>query len=430
MHKSAEETLSHRPSGLSRRGAMGASLATIAAVTGGASLAGMPRTALAQSAPAPAAAPARPAGPQPFDFPGKERGLKLLGDRPLVAETPEALLDDDTTPIAKFFIRNNGQIPAEITDRDGWRFTVEGEVERPLTLSVAELKSRFQAQTFRMVLECGGNGRSFFQPAARGNQWTNGGAGCAEWTGVRLADVLQAAGLKPTAKFTGHFGADPHLSGDTDKDAISRGMPIEKALEPHSLIVWQMNGEPLPHIHGGPLRLVVPGWPASLSSKWLKRILVRATPHDGQGMGGTSYRMPTQPIIPGSNVDGKTNFADMTSMPLRAIITAPANGTRLPEATRHLPLRGAAWAGDYEVAKVEVSADAGQRWQTMTLSRPRNRYDWVRWTGTVELPTAGYYELWVRATDSRGIAQPHVATNWNPQGYGANPLHRVAVLVG
>ena len=124
MHKSAEETLSHRPSGLSRRGAMGASLATIAAVTGGASLAGGPRTALAQSAPAPAATPARPAGPQPFDFPGKERGLKLLGDRPLVAETPEALLDDDTTPIAKFFIRNNGQIPAEITDRDGWRFTV------------------------------------------------------------------------------------------------------------------------------------------------------------------------------------------------------------------------------------------------------------------------------------------------------------------
>lgn len=430
MHKSAEESLSHRPSGLSRRGAMGASLATIAAVTGGPSLTGTPRTALAQSAPAPAAAPARPAGPQPFDFPGKERGLKLLGDRPLVAETPEALLDDDTTPIAKFFIRNNGQIPAEITDRDGWRFTVEGEVERPLTLSVAALKSRFQAHTFRMVLECGGNGRSFFQPAARGNQWTNGGAGCAEWTGVRLADVLQAAGLKSSAKFTGHFGADPHLSGDTDKDAISRGMPIEKALEPHSLIVWQMNGEPLPHIHGGPLRLVVPGWPASLSSKWLKRILVRATPHDGQGMGGTSYRMPTQPIIPGSNVDGKSNFADMTSMPLRAIITAPANGTRLPEATRRIPLRGAAWAGDYEVAKVEVSADAGQRWQTMTLSRPRNRYDWVRWTGTVELPTAGYYELWVRATDSRGIAQPHVATNWNPQGYGANPLHRVAVLVG
>lgn len=281
-----------------------------------------------------------------------------------------------------------------------------------------------------MVLECGGNGRAFFQPAGRGNQWTNGGGGCAEWTGVRLADVLKAAGLKPSAKFTGHFGTDPHLSGDPEKNAISRGMPIEKALEPHSLIVWGMNGEPLPHIHGGPLRLLVPGWPGSLSSKWLNRILVRATPHDGQGMGGTSYRVPTVPIVPGSNVDGKTNFADLTSMPVRAIITQPANGTRLAAGNRKVDLRGAAWAGDYDVARVDVSYDAGQRWHAMTLAKPRNRYDWVRWTGSIDLPSDGYYELWVRATDSRGIAQPHVATNWNPQGYGANPMHRIAVLVG
>ena len=96
------------------------------------------------------------------------------------------------------------------------------------------------------MLECGGNGRSFFVPEARGNQWTNGGAGCAEWTGVRLADVLKAAGLKSSAVYTGHYGADPHLSGDTTKDALSRGMPIEKALEPHTMLAWAMNGEPWP----------------------------------------------------------------------------------------------------------------------------------------------------------------------------------------
>ena len=262
-------------------------------------------------------------------------------------------------------------------------------------LSVAELKSRFTPQTMRMVMECGGNGRSFFQPPARGNQWTNGGAGCAEWTGVKLADVLKAAGLKESAKFTGHYGADPHLSGDTSKDAISRGMPIEKAIEPHTMIVWAMNGEPLPHIHGGPLRLIVPGWPGSLSSKWLTRVLVRKDPHDGQGMGGTSYRVPTVPIVPGSNVDGKTNFVDMTSMPTRSIITAPANGTRLPAGTRQMPIRGAAWAGDHEVQQVEVSFDAGQRWQAMQMAKPKNRYDWVRWTGTIALPSDGYFELWV-----------------------------------
>lgn len=412
--------------GASRRLLLGGSLAALCLTVGGLPRLGGASPVVAQGAPA--AAP--PKGPAPFDYPGKDQRLALLGDRPLVAETPESLLDDETTPIAKFFIRNNGQIPETAKDADGWQLKIEGEVNKPLTLTVAELKSRFTPHTFRMVLECGGNGRASFQPAARGNQWTNGGAGCAEWTGVRLADVLKAAGLKDSAKFTGHFGADPHLSGDASRDAISRGMPIEKALEPHSLIVWAMNGEPLPHIHGGPLRLVIPGWPGSLSSKWLTRILVRATPHDGQGMGGTSYRIPTVPIVPGSNVDGKTNFADMTSMPVRAIISSPANGARLPAATRDVGLRGAAWAGDHEVAKVEVSFDAGQRWHAMTMAKPKNRYDWVRWTGTLTLPSEGYFELWVRATDSRGIAQPHVATNWNPQGYGANALHRIAILVG
>ena len=171
----------------SRRLILGGSLAALSLAAG--SLA-RPSPAAAQGAPA--AAPAK--GPQPFDYPGKDKGLTLLGDRPLVAETPESLLDDDTTPIAKFFIRNNGQIPEPIKDIDGWQLKIEGEVDKPLTLTVAELKSRFTPHTFRMVLECGGNGRSFYTPAARGNQWTNGGAGCAEWTGVRVADVMTPVG--------------------------------------------------------------------------------------------------------------------------------------------------------------------------------------------------------------------------------------------
>lgn len=415
-----------RAAGASRRLLLGGSLAALGVAAGIMPRASFVSDANAQGAPA----PAQPKGPQPFDYPGKDKGLTLLGDRPLVAETPESLLNDDTTPISKFFIRNNGQVPDEAKDVEAWQLKIEGEVDKPMAFTLADLKSKFPHHSFRMVLECGGNGRSFYQPPARGNQWTNGGAGCAEWTGVRLGDVLKACGLKASAKFTGHFGADPHLSGDTSRDAISRGMPIEKALEPHSLIVWAMNGEPLPHIHGGPLRLVVPGWPASLSSKWLNRVLVRATPHDGQGMGGTSYRIPTVPLVPGSNADGKTNFADMTSMPVRSIITAPANGTRLQGSVRKVDLRGAAWAGDHEVAKVEVSIDAGERWHQMTLAKPKNRYDWVRWSGEVALPSEGYFELWARATDSRGVAQPHVATNWNPQGYGSNALHRIAILAG
>ncbi len=431
-----------RPSSSQRRMFLGnASLAVLGAAVGaGISRSGMMPGAFvapavaqtpAQTAP-PQTAPAQtaPAGPKFLDFPGKDKGLVLLGDRPLVAETPEHLMDDDTTPVGKFFVRNNGQTAPEQNLGDRWTFTVEGEVRNKLTLSLGDLKQKFKPRTYRMVMECGGNGRSFFQPTARGNQWTNGGAGCAEWTGVPLRDVLRLAGLTPEAKFTGHYGADPHLSGDANRDAISRGMPIAKGLEEHTLVVWAMNGEPLTHIHGGPLRLMVPGWPGSLSSKWLKRILVRKDPHDGQGMGGTSYRMPTVPIVPGSNVDGKTGFADMEAMPIRSIITSHANGSRLVAGTRKLALRGAAWAGETTIKTVHVSTNFGQRWTAMKLAPPRNKYDWTRWTGDVALPTDGYYELWVRAQDSRGTYQPHVAANWNPQGYGANPFHRIAVLVG
>ena len=138
----------------------------------------------------------------------------MLGDRPLVAETPESLLDDDTTPIEKFYIRNNGQIPDKTTDADSWKITIDGEVNNKVEITLGELKKKYKAMTQRMVLECGGNGRAAFSPPARGNQWTNGGAGCAEWTGVRLADVLKTAGLKSSAKYTAHYSADLHLSGN------------------------------------------------------------------------------------------------------------------------------------------------------------------------------------------------------------------------
>ncbi len=375
------------------------------------------------------AAQAQGKGPQMLDYPDKHKGLVVLGDKPLVAETPEHLLDDDTTPTEKFFVRNNGGLPDEAPNADAWKITVQGEVNAPLSLTLGELKQRFQAQTHRMVMECGGNGRAFFAPGARGNQWTNGGVGCAEWIGVKLADLLAAAGLKDTAKFTGSWGTDPHLSGDPEKRAMSRGNPLAKSMDPHTMIVWGMNGKPLTHLHGGPVRLIVPGWPGSLSTKWLSTVLVRSNPHDGAGMGGTSYRVPVTPIVPGSNDDGKS-FRDLEAMPIRSIVTAPSNGTRLAKGTRTVALRGAAWGSATGVARVDVSADAGQTWQAVAMTAPRNPFDWTRWTHTLNLPSDGYFEIWVRATDRSGAAQPLVATNWNPQGYGANPINRIAVLVG
>jgi sulfite oxidase len=437
----ADAVVFGRRTDASRRGFLGgAGLVAFGATVGGVvpfadnMPAGLIPMALAQTpaAPPPAApapAPAATKGPQILDFPGKARGLIVLGDKPLVAETPEHLLDDDTTPTEKFYIRNNGLTPDAFRDGDAWSFKVDGEVNTPLSLTVGDLKAKYKAVTKRCVLECGGNGRSFFQPPARGNQWTNGGAGCAEWTGVPLRDVLKTAGLKPTAVHTGNYGADQHLSGDPTKDALSRGVPIAYALAEDALLVWGMNGKPLNDIHGGPLRLVIPGFPASVSHKWLKRIAIRDRVHDGQSMGGTSYSTTILPMIPGGKTDD-ANMRTMLSMPVRGIITNPANGTRLPAGTRRLALRGAAWDGHDGVSRVDVSVDFGATWQKANAAKQRNRYDWRRWTAEVTLPSDGYYELWVRATDTKGRAQPHVAGGWNPQGYGANPMHRVAVLVG
>src|SRR5262245_25022600 len=242
-----------RTTDASRRGFLGgAGLAAMSVAVGGAipfaanMPAGLVPAALAQGAPSGAAPPK---GPQLLKFPGKDEALVLLGDRPLVAETPEHLLDDETTPTAKFFVRNNGQIPDAATEPDAWKITVDGEVNSKLELTLGELKTKFTPVTRRMVLECGGNGRSFFTPQARGNQWTNGGAGCPEWTGARLSEVLAAAGVKSSAVFTGHYGVDPHLSGEANRQALSRGVPIAKALDENNLIVWAVSGAPLPPVH-------------------------------------------------------------------------------------------------------------------------------------------------------------------------------------
>ncbi|HWP27336.1 MAG TPA: sulfite oxidase [Xanthobacteraceae bacterium] len=426
----ADAVVFGRRSGVDRRGFLGgAGLAAMSAAVGGAipfaanMPAGLIPAAFAQAAP-----PAGQKAPQYLKFPGKDERLVVLGERPLVAETPEHLLDDDTTPIEKFYIRNNGTIPEETKEPDKWKFVVDGEVNRKLELTLGELKTKFRPVTRRMVLECGGNGRSFFTPPARGNQWTNGGAGCAEWTGVRLADVLKMAGLKPSAIYTAHYGADIHLSGDPNRPTLSRGVRLAKAMDPESLLVWAMNGRPLPNIHGGPLRLIYPGWAGSASQKWLTRIWLRDKEHDGPGMTGFSYRVPIAPMVPGDKGD-PANFRILESMPVRSIITNPANGTKLAKGTREIKLRGAAWAGDHTVRAVAISIDYGATWRAAQLAQSKNRYDWQRWTATVRVPSDGYYEIWARATDSRGIMQPHVAGNWNPQGYGANPMHRIAVLI-
>lgn len=358
---------------------------------------------------------------------GKD-GLTVLGDRPLNAETPAHLLDDEVTPYERMFVRANGLVPQSALDGDaaGWRLVVDGEVDTPLELSIDDLKSRFETVTRRLVVECGGNGRAFFQPGASGNQWTVGAVGCPEWTGVRLADVLDAAGIRSSAVYTAHYGNDVHLSGDPEKVVISRGVPIAKAMEADAVIAWAMNGEPVPALHGFPLRLIVPGYPGSASQKYLTRIRVRDREHDGPKMTGYSYRLPRRPVAPGTEV-AEADMEVMTVMPVKSLVTFPVTGTEIAAGTAS-EMRGHAWAGNGDVATVHVSIDFGQTWKEARLEPPVNRYAWQRWRADVTLPQPGYYELWARATDMNGVSQPPVVPGWNPRGYGNNMQHRIALI--
>jgi DMSO/TMAO reductase YedYZ molybdopterin-dependent catalytic subunit len=358
-----------------------------------------------------------------FAIEGKD-GLIVLNDRPVNAETPAHLLDDPVTPTARHFIRNNGNLPEEV-DPATWKLIIDGEVDDPLELTIDDLKGRFEVVTLQLQLECAGNGRAGFNPPASGNQWTVGAVGCAEWTGVRLADVLQAAGVRPSAVYTGHYGADTHLSGDPDKVPISRGAPIEKAMDPHNLIAFEMNGGALHPMNGAPLRLVIPGWPGSCSQKWVTRVWVRDQVHDGEKMGGMSYRVPRYPVAPGAEVP-EEDFVIIEAMPVKSIITHPAANQEI--AGRTVEVRGHAWAGDRKVSAVDVSYDFGATWQSAALDEPANPYAWQHWRAEIELPQAGYYEVWARATDESGQMQPF-AVAWNPRGYINNAMHRIALTV-
>ncbi len=362
------------------------------------------------------------------DLMSGKSGLTLLGDRPLNAETPAHLLDDDVTPYERMFVRMNGLVPQTALDQDaeGWTLAIDGEVETPLELSIDDLKSQFETVTNRLVIECGGNGRAFFNPGASGNQWTTGAVGCPEWTGVRLADVLNKAGIKDSAVYTAHYGNDPHLSGDPDKNPISRGVPIEKALEEGGMIAWEMNGEPIPAFHGFPLRLIVPGYPGSASQKYLTRIWIRDQVHDGAKMTGYSYRLPEHPVAPGTEVP-ESDMVIMTVMPVKSLITFPETGTEVATG-EPTEVRGHAWAGNGDVQAMDVSIDFGQTWQKAELDPAPNLYSWQRWRADVTLPETGYYEVWARATDKDGVMQPPVVPGWNPRGYGNNMQHRIALV--
>ena len=365
--------------------------------------------------------------PDPFKMFNKNKEMVLLNDKPWNMEAQAHLLDDAITPNSCMFIRNNGLIPESI-DVKNWVLKIDGEsVTKEKTYTLAELKSKFKQYTYQLTIECGGNGRSEFNPPAQGNQWTIGAVHCASWTGVRLRDVLEDAGIKNNAVYIGYHAADLHLSRDPKKEPISRGCPMSKALQDETLIAFKMNGEEIPLVHGYPLRLVAGGWPASVSGKWLNRISIRNIVHDGEKMGGDSYRVPCKPIEPGEKIKDE-DYCIIESMPVKSLITYPKSGAIINKG-KTLNIRGHAWAGELEVTKMEYSIDYGSTWKVCTVEKAKNRLAWQHFKASVDFPQTGYYEVWAKATDSNGKAQPMLLPGWNPKGYLNNACHRIAVKV-
>ena len=351
-------------------------------------------------------------------------GMLVHSEIPFNGEFAPHLLNDDVTPTERHFVRNNSGIPERAVNRDlrGWKLVIDGEVHKELALSMDDLL-RFPQVTMEVVLECAGNGRSLFEPKVGGTPWQRGAVACSKWTGVRLRDVLQAAGVKPNAVYTGNYGED--ISND-GSEPFSRGIPIEKAMDEHTLIALKMNGEVLPAAHGFPARLIVPGWIGSAMQKWVNRIWVRDRVHDSEKMSGYSYRVPAYPIAPGD----KPPVEDMriaTAWQVKSLITQPQSSLEF-SANTPIKVRGHAWAGENQIDNVMVSTDFGLQWQEIRLSQPSNRYAWYHWETELTFANRGYYEIWARASDDTGTAQPFTQP-WNPKGYLGNVIHRVPVSV-
>lgn len=348
-------------------------------------------------------------------------GLFVHDDAALNAEPPLDLLCDPITPVDAFFIRNNGDVPQVEPGRD-WTLTIDGDVERPAVWTVAGLRERFETVTLTAVLECAGNGRSQFSPATDGLPWRLGAVGCARWTGVRLKDVLEHAGVRKTAVYTGHYAPD-RLIADPARPALSRGLPIGKALAPETLIAFAMNDEPLPRLHGGPLRIVAPGFPGSAWQKWLDRIALRPCEHDGAKMCGTDYRMPMQAVRPGEPLD-ESLFAVITDMPVKSLIAAPVHGFTVAVGGV-LSVSGFAWSGAAALADVRVSCDGGATWREAVLEEGEGPFAWRRFTADFAIDSPGPLAVLAQARDVEGNAQPPEMA-WNPRGYCNNQVQRVS----
>ncbi|MGQ0734470.1 MAG: sulfite oxidase [Acidobacteriota bacterium] len=349
---------------------------------------------------------------------GKEK-LLVRSLRPPDYESPVALLDSWITPVEHFYVRCHLPVPPGL-DASSWTLSIDGEVDSAITISVDDLR-RLPEASVTTALECAGNGRAFFDPPVAGIQWAKGAIGNARWTGVRLADVLKRVGVRSSARFLIMNGADRPLGTMPD---FVRQLPIEKALHPDTLIAWEMNGQPLTPLHGFPLRAIVPGWEGAYYVKWLTHLRVADAESDSFWV-TTAYRYPVKRVAPGAAVDAK-DMAPLTGLVVKSLITRPLDGATL--GAGKVAVAGFAWAGETDVARVDVSTDHGATWQRARLVGDQAKYAWRRFEYTFEATRPESCLILSRATDAAGRTQP-MTPPWNPSGYLWNAPDDVRIEV-
>lgn len=334
-------------------------------------------------------------------------------------ETPVEYFNTWLTPAEHFFVRNHMHEPSTL-DPAEWKLSISGEVDKPYTLTLAEL-SKLEKHSVVNTLECAGNGRAYQSPKVPGVQWQKGAVGTARFSGPRLRALLERAGIKPTGKHVMFRGLD-EVPGKVPP--FIRSIPIEKATDTDTLVATHMNNTALPKHHGFPARALVPGWIGAASCKWLTEIKVLAREFEGNFM-NPGYRMPNQPVKPGEAVKPEDTHP-VTALNVKSLISTPSDGATFR--SRALTVQGTAWAGEAAIVSIEVSVDGGASWQKAQLGVDQARYAWRLWTFKWKAPNAGDFVIAVRATDSQGRTQPS-APVWNPSGYLSNAVDRVKVHV-
>jgi sulfite oxidase len=350
--------------------------------------------------------------------PGKE-GMIVRSARFLDLEMPPEFFNSWITPVPHFFVRNHMHEPSTL-DAGEWRLSIGGEVENPLTLSLADL-AKMDRHEITNTLECAGNGRGFQQPHVPGVQWERGAVGTAHFSGPRLRDLLQRAGVKNTGKHVMFRGLD-EVPGKVPP--FIRSIPIEKATDGDTLVATQMNGASLTRHHGFPARALVPGWIGAASCKWLTEIKVLEKEFEGNFM-KPGYRIPNEPIQPGGEVKPDDTHP-ITALNVKSVIVGPTEGATLK--TSVVQIQGAAWAGEADIARVEISTDSGATWQLAKLGSEQAKYAWRLWSHIWKARNAGEYTIMSRATDNLGRTQAQTAA-WNPSGYLYNAIDQVKIHV-